>query len=211
MAEAQVYNQEGKKLDKIKLDPKVFDVAMKESLVHEAVVAGMAQSRKPYAHVKERGEVRGGGRKPWRQKGTGRARAGSIRSPIWIGGGVTFGPRKERVFEVKINKQAKRKALLMALSAMAKEGDILVLDEIKMDEPKTNVLAKIFKNLPGIERRALVVLDKPNRVVMQAVKNIEWLKVIGANNLNIVDLVDYPKVVILKNALPEIEKLYSLK
>lgn len=210
MAEAQIYNQEGKKLEKMKLNPRIFEVEFKNDLVHDAVVSVMAQSRKPYAHVKERGDVRGGGAKPWRQKGTGRARHGSRRSPIWIGGGVTFGPTKDRAFAVRINKKAKRKALQMALSAKAKDGDILVLDKLILENPKTNLLSKIIRSLPGIERRVLVVLDAPNKNVMQAVRNVDWIHVVGANNLSIIDVLNFPKIVVLKEAFREIDKLYSL-
>jgi len=210
MAEAQIYNQEGKKLEKMTLNPKIFEIEFKNDLVHDAVISGMAQSRKPYAHAKDRSAVRGGGAKPWRQKGTGRARHGSRRSPIWIGGGVTFGPTKDRAFAVRMNKKAKRKALHMALSAKAKDGDILVLDKLSIDEPKTNILAKALRSLPGVERRVLVVLDAPNKNIMQAVRNIDWIHVVGANNLNIVDVMNFPKIVVLKEAFGKIDKLYSL-
>lgn len=211
MAEAQIYNQEGKKLEKMQLNPKIFEVEFKNDLVHDAVISGMAQKRKPYAHTKDRSDVRGGGAKPWRQKGTGRARHGSRRSPIWIGGGVTFGPTKDRNFTVRMNKKAKRKALYMALSAKVKDGDVLVLDKLVFDEPKTNLLAKILRSLPGVERRVLVVLDAPNKNVMQAVRNIDWIHVVGANNLSIVDVLNFPKIVILKEAFGKIDKLYSIK
>jgi len=210
MAEAQIYNQEGKKLEKMQLNPKIFEVEFKNDLVHDAVISAMAQSRKPYAHAKDRSAVRGGGAKPWRQKGTGRARHGSRRSPIWIGGGVTFGPTKDRAFKVRMNKKAKRKALHMALSAKAKDGDILVLDKLSLDEPKTNILAKALRSLPGVERRVLVVLDAPNKNIMQAVRNIDWIHVVGANNLNIVDVLNFPKIIVLKEAFGKIDKLYSL-
>lgn len=211
MAEAQVYNQEGKKVEKIELNSNIFGVEVNEDLMHEALTAAMAQNRKAFAHTKERGEIRGGGRKPWRQKGTGRARHGSIRSPLWIGGGVTFGPRNERVFEKGINKKAKRKAMLMVLSARANDEDVMILDDLKIDNAKTKILVDLFKKLPGIERRVLFVMDKPTEEAMRAARNIDWLRIVGANNLNIVELLNYPKLVILKKALPEIEKLYAMK
>ncbi|MBU0649282.1 50S ribosomal protein L4 [Patescibacteria group bacterium] len=210
MAEAELYNQEGKKIKKVKLNPEVFAVPMNEQLLYEAVIAAMAGRRRPYAHTKGRGEVRGGGRKPWRQKGTGRARHGSIRSPIWVGGGVTFGPTKDRVFEKRINKKVKKKALLVALSERAKEGGIILLEACKLDQAKSGKLAKIFKLIP-IGRKVLVVLDKPDRKIMQAAYNLDWLRVIGANNLNIIDVLNYSKIVILQSALETVDELYALK
>jgi len=211
MPKADVYNQEGKKLETIELNPKIFGIDVNEALVHEAVVAQLANARRVYADTKGRGEVRGGGRKPWRQKGTGRARHGSTRSPIWIGGGITFGPTVERNYKVAINKKAKRKALLMTLSARAKDGSIIMLDELALEEPKTKKMASIFKNIPGIDRKVLFVIDKPNRAVMQATHNINWVKVVGPNNLNVYDVLNYPKILMLKGALPEIEKQFISK
>lgn len=209
MVKAELYNQEGKKIDTVKLNPEIFDVKMSDQLVYEAVVAAMANSRKPYAHAKGRGEVRGGGRKPWRQKGTGRARHGSIRSPIWVGGGVTFGPSKERNFSKKINKKSKKKALAMALSQRVREEGIILLEALTLEQAKTKQFNKIMKSLkPG--KKLLLVLDKPNRNVMLASHNVDWVRVIGANSLNIIEVFKYPKLVILKPALEVIEKLYSL-
>jgi len=211
MSKATVYNQEGKKLETIDLNPKIFNVDINESVIHEAIVAQMANARRTYADTKGRGEVRGGGRKPWRQKGTGRARHGSTRSPIWVGGGVTFGPSTERNYKIRINKKTKRKAIFMALSARAKDDDVIVLDELKLEEPKTKKVASIFKSIPGVERKVLVVIDKPNKEIVQASKNIDWAKVIGPNNLNVYDIANYQKILIVKGALPEIEKVYISK
>ncbi|MDD4994994.1 MAG: 50S ribosomal protein L4 [Patescibacteria group bacterium] len=211
MAEASVYNKEGKEIEKIELNPKIFGVEINPVLVHEAVVAAMANKRRIYAHTKGRGEVRGGGKKPWRQKGTGRARHGSTRSPIWVGGGITFGPTSERNYSVKINKKVKRKALLMALSAKAGEGQIILIDDLEISSPKTKTLNAMFKKMPGVGKKLLFVLDKPNREIMRAVRNISWVNAIGANNLNLMDVLSYPQILFPKNALPVIEKLYSLK
>lgn len=210
MVEVELYNQEGKKIKKVKLNPELFDVEMNEQLVYEAVVAAMANRRKPYAHAKDRSEVRGGGRKPWRQKGTGRARHGSIRSPIWIGGGATFGPTKDRNFSKAINKKAKKKALAIALTERAKEGGIMLIDALTLEEPKTKKFTGIIKSLP-VGRKLLLVLDKPSKNIMQAAQNIPWIYVIGANNLNILDVLNYPKILIVEPALTMIEKLYGLK
>lgn len=206
MSKAVVYNQEGKKIETIDLNPKIFGIDVNGALIHEAVVAQLANARRVYAHTKGRGEVRGGGRKPWRQKGTGRARHGSTRSPIWIGGGVTFGPTVERNYKIGINKKAKRKAMFMALSARAKDGNVIILDELKLDDPKTKKVAEIFNKIPGVERKVLFVIDKPNRGIMRATRNIDWVKVVGPNNLNVYDIANYPKILMLKGALSEIEK-----
>lgn len=198
-------------MEEIEQSKKLFGFELNKGLLHDAVVAATANSRKTYAHAKGRGEVRGGGRKPWRQKGTGRARHGSRRSPIWIGGGITFGPTKEREYSVKINKKAKRKALLIALSERSREDGIIVIDDLAIEEPKTKKVTGVFRSLPGVERKLLVVLDKPNQKLMQAVRNVKWARVIGVNNLNILDVLNYPKILFTKDALPAAEKLYSLK
>jgi len=211
MAKVKVYNKEGKKTEEIELSPKLFGFELNKGLLHEAAVAAMANSRKVYAHTKGRGEVRGGGRKPWRQKGTGRARHGSRRSPIWIGGGITFGPTKEREYSVKINKKVKQKALLIALSERSREDGIIVIDDLAIEEPKTKKITGILRSLPGVERNVLVVIDKPDRKLMRALQNVKWARVIGVNNLNILDVLNYPKILFTKDALPAAEKLYSVK
>ncbi|MCU0679458.1 MAG: 50S ribosomal protein L4, partial [Planctomycetes bacterium] len=139
----KVYNQSGEATKEIELNPDVFGVAANPALVHQAYVAQIANERQVLAHTKDRSEVRGGGRKPWRQKGTGRARAGSSRSPLWIGGGVTFGPTKDRNFKKNINRKMKQKALLMALSDRASQNNLFLIDKLEMAEYKT----KVFNNL----------------------------------------------------------------
>ena len=161
MAKLNIYNQKAEKTGDIEVSDKVFGVKMSEALIHQAVVAQMANERQVIAHTKGRAEVRGGGKKPWKQKGTGRARAGSSRSPIWIGGGVTFGPTKERNFSKKINKKMKQKALLMAISDRVKNGEIIVLDNLDTEEFKTKVfdgiLKNIEKNILNIEKKKIEV------------------------------------------------------
>ena len=145
--ETKVYNQKAEEVAKIKLSDNIFAVPTTEDLVHQAMVAQMGNERQVLAHTKDRSEVRGGGRKPWRQKGTGRARAGSSRSPIWIGGGVTFGPSKDRNFKKDINRKMKRKALYMVLSDRVKNKNIAVLDAISMKEFKTKDMDAMLKTL----------------------------------------------------------------
>ena len=150
MIKIKIYNQKAEAVGEMQLSSKVFGVPVNEALVHQAVVTQMANERQVIAHTKDRSEVRGGGRKPWKQKGTGRARHGSSRSPIWIGGGVTFGPRNERNFKMRLNKKMKQNALLMALSDKAATGNLLALDKLEMAEFKTKIFNQImnaFENL----------------------------------------------------------------
>ena len=142
-----IYNQQAESIGEMELNPKIFDVKISQALVHQAVVAQTANMRQVLAHTKGRGEVRGGGRKPWRQKGTGRARHGSIRSPIWRGGGVTFGPTKERNFKKDINKKMKQKAMLMALSDKVANDNLVILDKLTLDEYKTKKFDDIISTL----------------------------------------------------------------
>jgi len=147
MIKTPVYNVNGEKVSEVELNPKVFGLAVKPDLVSFVVIAQKANQRQVLAHTKNKGEVRGGGRKPWRQKGTGRARHGSIRSPLWRGGGVTFGPTKERNFSLKINKKEKRQALLMVLSDKAKHEKIILIDKLELDQPKTKKFFQILQNV----------------------------------------------------------------
>ncbi len=205
----KVYNQEGKEVGETQLPAEVFGVKLNNDLVHQAVVAQMANSRQILAHAKDRSEVSGGGKKPWRQKGTGRARHGSIRSPIWRGGGVTFGPTKNRNFSKKINKKMKRKALLMALSEKAKDNEIIILDELKIGEPKTKLAAKIFNNLAKIKKDvkkgALVLMAEKNENATKAARNIPKLETIGMGSLNIVDVLRYKYLIMTKDSIEKLK------
>jgi large subunit ribosomal protein L4 len=198
----KVYNQEGKEVEELELPEGVFGVKLNKDLVHQTVVTQMANARESIAHTKDRSEVRGGGKKPWRQKGTGRARHGSIRSPIWRGGGVTFGPTNKRVFSKKINKKMRQKALLMVLSSKAKDNELIILDNLKINSPKTKEVAAIVKNLENIKkdikRSVLIALAKKDENVIKAVKNIPKMGSIGINSLNVVDVLKYKYLVITK-------------
>src|SRR4030043_1701152 len=167
-----IYNLEGEKTGTIKLSEKIFGLKINNNLIYQVINVQLANKRKHLAKVKDRGEVRGGGRKPWRQKGTGRARHGSIRSPLWRGGGVTFGPIAEKVFEKKINKKAKRKALLMALSSKARDEELFVLEDIKPKEGKTKIMAALLKKiLKEKNPNVLVVLGQKNENAIRALRN----------------------------------------
>lgn len=203
-----VYNQEGKEVGSTVLPKEIFEVPLNLDLVHQVVVSQMAERRQGTAHTKDRGEVRGGGRKPWRQKGTGRARHGSRRSPIWIGGGVTFGPTKERVFKKKINKRMKRKALLMALSSKAKENMLVVLDKLSLPEVKTKLMAGILKSLPSKGESCLIALPKLEKDIVQSAKNLPKTATIEARNLNVLDLLSFKYLVLPKDTIKVIEETF---
>lgn len=207
MTKEKVYNQTGKAVGEIKLEPKIFNIEIKPELIQQAVRTQLANKRKVIAHTKDRSEVRGGGRKPWRQKGTGRARHGSIRSPIWKGGGVTFGPRKNRNYSIKMNKKARRKALLMTLSDKARGKFIVVLDKLELPEIKTKNLLKIISKLP-LKKKILVVLPKSDQKIIKSAGNLQNIKTINANSLNVVDILGYKYLLILKDSLAIIGKTY---
>lgn len=208
MPSVNVYNQEGTVTGKLELNPAHFGVKVNPSLVHEVVVAQQANARHPIANTKTKGEVRGGGKKPWKQKGTGRARQGSIRSPQWVGGGITFGPTSERNFSVKVNRKAKQKALFMALSDKVLSDKLVVLESFAPKEPKTKIAAALFQKLP-ISRRALVVIPKSDPSLLRMVRNLQNVHLITVNSLNIVDVLAYPMLVFWKDAVPAFEAVYT--
>jgi len=213
--ELPVFDQEGKEVEKIKLPEQIFGLKVNSDLVKQAYEAQISQARIPYAHTKNRGEVRGGGKKPWRQKGTGRARHGSIRSPIWRGGGVTFGPRKERNFTKDINKKMRRAAILMVLSGKAADNEIVILDNLKIEQPKTKLMAGIVKSLKSkvkndIDKGGLVVMAQKDLNIIRATKNIPEFMTIGAQSLNIADLLNH-RYLIMPKAAVEIIKNTFLK
>jgi large subunit ribosomal protein L4 len=211
--ELAVFNQEGKEVAKINLPANIFGLRFNPSLVKQAYEAQMSQARIPYAHAKDRSEVRGGGKKPWRQKGTGRSRHGSIRSPIWRGGGATFGPRKDTVFAKNINKKMRRSALLMVLSGKARDNEIVVLDDLKLEQPKTKLMANVVKKLNDVKndlgKGALVVMADKNENIIRATRNIPKFMTIGAQNLNIVDLLNHRYVLMPKSAIEIIERTFA--
>lgn len=203
-----VYNQSGEKVGTIKLSAEVFGIKPKVELIQRVAVGMLANLRKPWAHTKTRGEVRGGGKKPWRQKGTGRARAGSIRSPLWKGGGVIFGPRKERNYAKKINKKIRRKALLMALSDKATNKKIIVLEEINPSAggKKTKEFSQILKNLPIKARNYLFIYQPKESDLVKIARNISNLKTLSMENFNLIDLLKYEYLLMTKVTLKELEK-----
>ncbi len=219
MSIVKVYNQEGKEVSKLKLNEAIFDLPWNADLVHQAVRIALANQRQVLASTKDRSEVSGGGRKPWRQKGTGRARHGSIRSPLWKGGGITFGPTKERNFKLKINKKMARKAFLTALSTKAKDSELLVLDDLKLSAPKTKEMAKIMKNFPQVKTSLLVLLDRrslgeggadKNENLKRAGRNLPNLRIINIDNLNILDILKYKHLIFTKDGIEHLSKKYDV-
>jgi large subunit ribosomal protein L4 len=209
MSQVKVYNQSGKEIKDITLNAKVFGVAIKPTLVAEVAVAMLANQRQPYAHTKGRSEVRGGGRKPWKQKGTGRARHGSIRSPLWIGGGVTFGPTKNKNFSKKINKKVKTNAVLMVLSDRAKQNNLIIFEDIKFNEIKTKALADWLKIKPLANKKILIVLNRFDKNIERSARNIPNVKVVAVTSLNLLELLTFPYLVLTEITLENLVKKYN--
>ena len=206
MATVAVYNIEGKEVDKLELNDNVFGVEINEHLVHLAVVSQLANGRQGTQGAKTRSEVSGGGRKPWRQKGTGHARQGSTRSPQWTGGGVVFAP-KPRDYSMKMNKREKQIAIKSALTSKVQDSKLIVVDEFKLDEIKTSKFAQILDNLKA--PKALVVTkDKDEKVVLSA-RNIPTVKTTMTNSINVYDILKYDSLVITKDAVAAIEEVYA--
>ena len=206
MAKVSVYNIDGKEVGSIELNDAVFGVEVNEHLVHLAVVNQLANKRQGTQSAKTRSEVSGGGRKPWRQKGTGHARQGSTRAPQWTGGGVVFAPTP-RDYSFKLNKKEKRAALKSALTSRVAENKIIVLDELKLDEIKTKKFVQVMKNL-NVEK-ALVVLNEMDKNVIASAANIPTVKTAQTNELNVFDVLKYDTVVVTKSAVATIEEVYA--
>ena len=206
MANLSVYNMAGETVGTIELNDAVFGVEPNEHLMHAAVTAQLANSRQGTQKAKTRSEVRGGGRKPWRQKGTGHARQGSTRSPQWTGGGVVFAP-VPREYTQKVNKKEKRAAMKSALSSRVAAEKFIVLDELKLDEIKTKEFAKVMKNLEV--EKALVVVKDNDKNVFASAKNIPTVKATLTNTINVFDILKYNTVVLTKDAVAQIEEVYA--
>ena len=205
MATVSVYNMEGKEVGTMELNDAIFGAKINEHLVHLAVVQQLANNRQGTQKAKTRSEVRGGGRKPWRQKGTGHARQGSIRAPQWKGGGVVFAP-VPRDYSFKMNKKEKRAALKSALTSRVQEEKFIVLDDLKLDEIKTKKFVQVMKNL-NVDK-ALVVMKEKDVNVIQSAKNIPNVKTTLTSTINVYDILKYKTVVITKSAVENIEEVY---
>ena len=206
MAKVSVYNMEGKEVETMELNDAVFGVEVNEHLVHMAVVQQLANNRQGTQKAKTRSEVRGGGRKPWRQKGTGHARQGSTRAPQWTGGGVVFAP-KPRDYSFKMNKKEKKIALLSALSSKVNESKIVVLDSFNLDEIKTKKFAEVMNNIKV--SNALFVIEGENKNVVLSGRNIPTVKVSATNEINTYDVLKYDTLVVTKAAVEKLEEVYA--
>ena len=207
MANVSVYNIEGKEVGTIDLSDAVFGVEVNEHLVHMAVVNQLANNRQGTQKAKTRSEVSGGGRKPWRQKGTGHARQGSTRAPQWTHGGIVFAP-KPRSYRFTVNKKVRRLAMKSAFSSKAAANEIIVIDAIKADAYKTKVIAEMLKAI-GAEKKALIVLPEVDAKVIKSASNIKGVKTAQVNTLNVYDILNADKLVIVKDAVSKIEEVYA--
>ncbi len=206
MPKLDVLNVSGERVGEVELKDSIFGIEINEHVLHEAVKNYLANQRQGTQSAKTRAEVRGGGRKPWKQKGTGRARQGSIRSPQWVGGGVVFAP-KPRDYSYKLPKKVKRLAMKSALSAKVVSGEIIILDELTMDAPKTKDMINILKNI-NASKKALIVLGEKNDNVAKSARNIKGTATSLVNNLNVYDILNCNTFVVTKDAINKIEEVY---
>lgn len=206
MPTVALYNISGEQVGELELSEDIFGSEVNEAILHDAVVAHLARRRQGTHDTKTRTEVRGGGRKPWRQKGTGRARVGSIRSPIWRGGGTVFGPHP-RDYGYSLPRKVRRQALKSALSAKVNAGDIVVLDALTLEAPKTREMVEILGNLKVND--ALLVTAAKDEAVEKSARNIPNIKTLVANGLNVYDILAYDKLVITKDAVTRVEEVFA--
>ena len=206
MSKVSVYNMKGQQVGDVELKAEIFDAPINEHLLHQAVVAQLANKRQGTQSAKTRSEVSGGGKKPWRQKGTGHARQGSIRAPQWTGGGVVFAP-KPRDYEIRLNKKEKRIALKSALASRVQEEKFFVIDELKVDEIKTKTMVELLKGLNV--KKALIVLNSNDQNVILSARNIPDVQTALTNTINVFDILKYDAFVVDKAALETIEEVYA--
>lgn len=206
MAKVSVYSMEGQQVGELELNDAIFGVEVNTHLMHMSVVANLANKRQGTQSAKTRAEVRGGGAKPWRQKGTGRARQGSIRAPQWKGGGVVFAP-KPRDYSIRLNRKEKRAALKSALTAKVNSEKLIVLDQLSFDEIKTKDMVKVLENLKV--SKALIVLDNEDQNVILSARNIANVKTASTNTINVYDILKYDTFVVTKDAIATIEEVYA--
>jgi large subunit ribosomal protein L4 len=207
MPKLALYNMDGVTVGEIELNEEIFGIEPNEAVVHEAVVMQLACMRQGTSSTKTRAEVRGGGRKPWRQKGTGRARAGTNRSPLWRKGGIVFGP-KPRDYSYSIPKKKRRLALKSVLSAKASGGDLIVVDQLIFAQPKTKDMIKILSNL-NVDSKAAVVTASKEDYVQESARNIPGIKPLPADGINVYDLLKYEKLILTKDAVARIEEVWG--
>lgn len=211
MKKVSVYNLEGKIVGEQELVSSFWDTKENAGLLHQVITSMEGNVRSSYAHTKTRGEVRGGGKKPWKQKGTGRARHGSSRSPIWIGGGITFGPRKERDYSRKINKTMSRAATTMLLANKAQNDRLVVVDSFVMNNPKTKMIDQILNKLPSGHKKTFVALPKSDKTINRSAANLPYVWVSEVSNLNPRDLIHYSYLLTTVDGLKKIEAMFDTK
>ena len=207
MPKVDVYNMQGKKVSDVELSEAVFGIKPNETVVHSVLVNYLANQRQGTQSTKTRAEVRGGGKKPWRQKGTGRARQGSIRAPQWIKGGIALGP-KPRSYTYRVNKKEKQLAIKSLLSAKVLDNELTVVDKLEVKEPKTKVMAKALTDLK-VEGKALIILADKNENVLLSSRNIEGVKTIALNTINVFDLLNCNKLVLPLDTVKNLEEVYA--
>ena len=207
MPKVDVYNMQGKKVSDVELSEAVFGIEPNENVVHSVLVNYLANQRQGTQSTKTRAEVRGGGRKPWRQKGTGRARQGSIRAPQWIKGGIALGP-KPRSYSYRINKKEKQLAIRSLLSAKVLDNELTVVDKLEVEEAKTKVMAKALTDLK-VEGKALIMLSEKNEKVQKSARNIEGVKTTLVETINVYDLLKYNKLVVTLDTVKKLEEVYA--
>ena len=208
MVEMNIHTIDGEKIGDIELSDNLFKSKINKHIVHQIVKRHLSEKRRGTASTKNRSEVRGGGKKPWKQKGTGRARVGSIRSPLWVGGGVIFGP-DNRNYSYSIPQKMRLVALKSVLSDKAKNNDIIILQELELENGKTKDITKIFRNLQIDSEKVLIVIEKEDDKIRRAVRNLKDAMVITANKINTYDLLNYKKMVITRDALKIIEEVFQ--
>ncbi|EAX47701.1 ribosomal protein L4/L1e [Thermosinus carboxydivorans Nor1] len=208
MPKVAVYDITGAQTGEIELSDSVFGVEVNKAVLHQAVVMQLANQRLGTHATKTRGMVRGGGKKPWRQKGTGRARAGSIRSPLWVGGGTVFGPQP-RSYAISMPRKARRLALKSALSAKVQSGEMVVLEDFTFAEPKTKNVVKMLDNLKVADDKALIILSEADENVIKSARNIPGVKAIASTGINVYDLLYHDKVLVTKGAVARIEEVLA--
>ena len=207
MPKIDVYNMEGKKVSDVELNDNVFGIEPNEAVVHSVLVNFLANQRQGTQSTKTRAEVSGGGRKPWRQKGTGRARQGSIRAPHWVGGGVALGP-KPRSYNYTVNKKEKRLAIKSMLSSKVLENELVVVESLPLKEIKTKEMARILNNLK-VEGKAVILLPEKDEIVQKSARNIEGVKTLQVGTINVYDLLKHKNLVVTEDTVKKLEEVYA--
>jgi large subunit ribosomal protein L4 len=205
MSKVAVLDMTGKQVGELELSDAIFGITPNEAVLHQAVVMQQASLRRGTHATKNRAAVSGGGKKPWRQKGTGHARHGSIRSPLWVGGGVVFGPQP-RSYAFKLPKKVRRLAIKSALSAKVRDSELIVLDDLKLEQPKTKEMVKVLKNL-GADKKALIVTNGLDDNAVLSTRNIPGVKLITAEGLNVLDVLYHDKLIITRGAVHRVEEV----